>query len=329
MRIAFLGAGRWGMTLAIQLARKGFEIRLWEKDATRRKLLISERIVPELPETVRIPDSVVLSGDWDEVLSGSKVLVLALPSQVLRLVLRDLNPMIPGDLIIVSVMKGLEVSTGKRISEIVREFLPKVPFACLTGPGIPFDVAAGDPTTLLAASTVEADARWVRDLFAGGNLRIYSTGDLTGAEFGGALKNVVAIAAGVSDGLGLGMNAKAALLTRGLREMIRIGVTQGANPLTFAGLSGIGDLMVTAFSSKSRNYRFGLAIAKGVTVSDALCRLGGTVEGYSTCQAAKQLTDRHNVDAPIISQLYRVLYKAASIKDSIKNLLERTLKDEF
>jgi glycerol-3-phosphate dehydrogenase (NAD(P)+) len=272
MRIAFLGAGRWGMALALLLERRGHVIRLWEKDPERRNRLAANRIVPDLPETARIPDSLLPSGDLADVVKDAEVIVLALPTQALRENLRRLRDALTGQPIILSVMKGIEIGTRKRISEIIREFLPRLPIAVLTGPGIPYDTVAGDPTSLVVAASAETTAQIIRDNFSVANLRVYSSNDLVGVELGGALKNVMAVAAGMIDALGLGLNAKSALITRGLYEIIRLGVSAGANPMTFTGLAGVGDLIVTAFSPRSRNYRLGQAIGLGQSVPTCLRR---------------------------------------------------------
>ena len=328
MNISFLGAGRWGMTLALLLDRKGHKVKMWEKNEARLQRLVATRVVPDLPETSRVPDSLTISGQLPEVVAGAEIEILALPTQALRENLDLLRGALSGGPIVLSVMKGIEIGTRKRVTEIIREYLPRVRIAALTGPGIPYDVAAGDPTSLVVAAPVETDAQVIRDAFAAENLRIYSSNDLVGAELGGALKNVMAIAAGISDGIGLGINAKSALITRGLYEMTRLGICLGANPMTFAGLSGIGDLIVTAFSPKSRNHQFGMAIAQGKTIVETIASLSGVAEGYYTCQAAYELANRYNIELPITTELHRILYDSERPQDSIKRLLSRSLKSE-
>jgi glycerol-3-phosphate dehydrogenase (NAD(P)+) len=318
------------MTLGLLLVRKGHVVRMWEKNPERQDLLLSTRTVPDLPESVKIPSELSLYGDVARAVIDAEAIVLALPTQALRdslaLLARQARPELKT--LLVSVMKGIEIGTRKRVSEVIREFLPRNPLAVLTGPGIPFDVARGDPTSLVVAATEPGKAQLVRDNFSTDNLRIYSSEDLTGLELGGALKNVMAIAAGIIDGMGLGLNAKSALLTRGLYEVSRLGIALNANPLTFAGLSGIGDLIVTAFSPLSRNHQFGMAIAQGRSVNETIAALSGVAEGYYTCKAAYELANRLNIELPITSELHRILYESEHPRDSIRRLLSRSLKSE-
>jgi glycerol-3-phosphate dehydrogenase (NAD(P)+) len=329
MRIGFLGAGRWGMALGMLLDRKGRKVTMWEKNPERLARLRTDRTVPDLPPTALIPDSVILTDSIADAVRDADAVVLALPTQALRENLGLLRGKLTSNPIVVSVMKGIEISTRKRVSEIIKEFLPRTRIAVLTGPGIPYDVAKGDPTSLVVASAVEDVSQTIRDSFSAENLRIYSSSDLVGAELGGALKNVTIIAAGIADGIGLGLNAKSALLTRGLYEITRLGVCLGANPMTFAGLSGVGDLIVTAFSPRSRNHQFGLAIAQGRTADEAAASLSGVAEGYYTCRAAYDLANRFNVELPITAELHSILYESRSPRESIRKLISRSLKSEL
>ncbi len=328
MNISFMGAGRWGCAVALLLERRGHKVRMWEFDPARLTRLQTTRLAPDLPETARLPDSIVLTGDLRDAVESAGAIVLALPTQTLRENLKRLAEVMTGNPIILSVMKGIEIGTRLRVSEIVLKVMSKARVAVLTGPGMPYDVAAGDPTSLVVAAPAENDAKLIRDNFSVENLRLYSTTDLVGAELGGALKNVMAIAAGLVDGIGLGVNAKSAMLTRGLSEITRLGIAQGANPMTFAGLSGIGDLIVTSFSPRSRNYRFGVAIAQGKSVAETIAELSGVAEGYYTCQAAYELAAHARVELPITNELHRILYESEHPKDSIKRLLSRSLKSE-
>ncbi|MEO0107582.1 MAG: NAD(P)H-dependent glycerol-3-phosphate dehydrogenase [candidate division WOR-3 bacterium] len=328
MKIAFVGAGRWASALAILLVRKGHDVRLWEADAERLSRLLESRRLPDLPSDCLIPETVLVTGELDRAIQDARIIVLALPTQALRSNLPQVARLSKKEMLILSVMKGLEIGTKKRVSQIVAEFLPRNRVAILTGPGIPHDVARGDPTSLVIAAEQEAVATLVRDEFSVDNLRLYSSTDVVGAEMGGACKNVIAIAAGIADGIGLGINAKAALLTRGLYEIMRLATCVGANPMTLAGLSGMGDLVVTAFSPHSRNYQLGIAVAQGQEVAQTLAGLSGVAEGYYTCRAVLELANRFNVDLPLTHETHRILYQSVRPGESIRRLLNRTLKSE-
>lgn len=329
MKVAFLGAGRWAATLGIKLAEKGTTVALWEFNPASLDRLHSTRRHPDLPENVTVPDSVSATNDMGEAVSNAQLVVFAVPSDALADAVRQLKLLNPRPEAIVTVTKGIEPRTLKRLSVTIGEALPTLPIVVLAGPGIPYDVAAGDPTSLVAASASENAAVAVRDSFTGGNLRVYSHGDVVGVELGAALKNVIAIAAGVADGIGLGINAKAALLTRGLAEITRLGLAFNANPLTFAGLSGMGDLIVTAFSDHSRNHTLGFAIGRGETTAAALSRLSGVAEGATTVRSARSLAGSQRIEMPITEEVYRMLYEGVPARDSLARLLRRSPRQEI
>ncbi len=329
MRIAFVGAGRWGLALGIRLAANGHDISLWEFNPANIDRLTSTRRHPDLPESVSVPAEVLVTKDLARVVATAQVIVFAVPSDSLAGVVRQVKDLSPGPQALVTVTKGIEPKTLKRLSVTISGAMPELPVVVLAGPGIPYDVALGDPTSLVAASTNDTAAAAVRDAFTGGSLRVYSHGDVVGVELGAALKNVIAIAAGVADGIGLGINAKAALLTRGLAEISRLGLAFNANPLTFAGLSGMGDLIVTAFSDHSRNHTLGVAIGRGAKTTIALASLAGVAEGATTVRSARALAGAQRVEMPITEEVYRMLYEDLSPRDSMARLLRRSPRQEI
>jgi glycerol-3-phosphate dehydrogenase (NAD(P)+) len=329
MRIAFVGAGRWALALGMRLAANGHGVSLWEPDQGSLERLTSTRRHPDLPDAVTLPAAVTVTGELGDAAAAAQVVVLAVPSDAVAGVVRQVKTLALSHQTLVTVAKGIEPKTLKRLSVVISEALPGLPVVVLAGPGIPYEVALGDPTSLVAASASETAAATVRDRFTGGNLRIYSQDDIVGVELGAALKNVIAIAAGVADGIGLGINAKAALLTRGLAEMTRLGVALGANPLTFAGLSGAGDLIVTAFSDHSRNHSLGFAIGHGEPAERALSGLNGVAEGAQAVRSARTLAGSQEVEMPIAEEVYRMLYDGASPSDSMARLLRRTPRQEI
>jgi len=329
MRIAFVGAGRWALALGIRLAENGHEVSLWEFNDANLQRLTTTRRHPDLPEKATLPETVTVTDSLTKVTAAAQGIVFAVPSDVLVNAVRQVKALNPKPQVLVTVTKGIEPRSLKRLSVAIGESLPEPTVVVLAGPGIPYDVALGDPTSLVAASTSEAAAATVRDTFTGGNLRVYSHGDVVGVELGAALKNVIAIAAGVADGIGLGINAKAALLTRGLAEITRLGLAFNANPLTFAGLSGMGDLIVTAFSDHSRNHALGVAVGRGEPVAAALSGLSGVAEGAVTVRSARALAGNQRVEMPITEEVYRMLYEGASPRDSMTRLLRRSPRQEI
>ncbi len=329
MKVAFAGAGRWALALGIRLAAKGLDVSLWESNRASLDRLHLTRRHPDLPESVTIPETMVATDDLGKVVDGAQLVVFAVPSDALADVIRQVKAAGPKPQALVTVTKGIEPKSLKRLSVAISEALPAFPVVVLAGPGIPRDVALGDPTSLVAASSSETGATLVRDTFTGGNLRVYSHGDVVGVELGAALKNVIAIAAGIGDGIGLGINAKAALLTRGLAEITRLGLAFNANPLTFAGLSGMGDLIVTAFSDHSRNHALGVAIGQGESTATAVAKLSGVAEGATTARSARSLAGSQRVEMPITEEVCKILYEGLSPRDSMNRLLRRNPRQEI
>ncbi len=330
MSIGFIGAGRWAIALGLILNRKGLLIKMWEYDSERAAFLNKNRRIPELPETATIPETITITNNLIEVLADAEVLVFSVPAQSLRSAVTAVFEATPrDDTILVSAVKGIDQKTFKRMSEVIREKFVKAKPVVLAGPGIPYEVVAGAPTSLVAASEDTKACTLAQEIFSFENLRVYSHSDVIGVELGGALKNVIAIAAGICDGLDLGINAKAALLTRGLAEISRLGIALNANPLTFAGLSGMGDLIVTAFSPHSRNWQVGKELAKGKKVAEILNTLLGIAEGIETAKAAVGLAAKFRVEMPLTEEINRILLENSDPKESLERLLKRRLKSEL
>ena len=325
MKTAVVGSGAWGTALAIALCKNGHDVTMWtfekelipEMEATRRN--------PRLPGAV-LPDHLKISGDYGCV-AGCKLVVMASPSFPARSVCRGVAPYLDEDAVLVSVTKGLEAGTHLRMSEIVEQETGKEVVA-LTGPSHAEEVSQDIPTGLLAACQNQQKAELVQDAFMSETLRIYTSADPVGAELGGALKNVIALCAGITDGLGFGDNTKAMLMTRGLTETARLGVALGAKKETFTGLAGVGDLIVTCTSMHSRNRRAGILIGQGKSAQEAMKEVGAVVEGYYAAKSAYELGKSRGIDMPITEAAYKVLYEDADVKQAVQMLLSRQRKAE-
>ncbi|MCD5390783.1 NAD(P)H-dependent glycerol-3-phosphate dehydrogenase [candidate division NPL-UPA2 bacterium] len=325
-RIAILGAGSWGCTLAWHLNKKGILVRLWDLES-QVKLLKKRRRCLKIPK-VRIPSRIEITPCLDEATDGAQIIFIALPSQVVRKVIRKLKNF-ARDQIIVSASKGIENKTLMRISEVIIDVLGRRSVAVLSGPSHAEEVCRRIPTTIVAASQDGKAARRIQQLFMTETLRVYTNPDIIGVELGGALKNPIAIAAGISDGLGFGDNTKAALLTRGLAEITRLGIVMGARRETFAGLSGMGDLITTCISRHSRNRNLGEAIGQGKTLKQALKRIGMVVEGVPTTKSARGLARKYGVEMPITEQIHQVLFQGKDPYRAVADLMLREAKPEL
>ena len=325
MKVCVVGSGAWGTALAIRLHENGHDVTVWtferdlipEMEATRRN--------PRLPG-VELPEGMKFSGDYACV-QGAKLVVIASPSFPMRSVCRGAAPFIDKDAVVVSVTKGIEDGTCKRMSEIVAEETGKK-VVVLCGPSHAEEVALNIPTGCLAACEDQALAEFVQDAFMSDTFRIYTSADPLGAELGAALKNVIALCAGICDGMGYGDNTKAMLMTRGLTEMARLGVAMGANKDTFAGLTGVGDLIVTCTSMHSRNRRAGILIGQGKDVQEAMKEVGAVVEGYYAAKSAWALAQKVGVEMPITEAAYKVLYEGMNARTVTRELLMRNRKAE-
>jgi glycerol-3-phosphate dehydrogenase (NAD(P)+) len=324
---AVVGATAWGATLAIHLARNGLPVTLVARDAEEAHGLEAARVHERRLPGVAFPDSLRVSCGPDAV-AGAGLVCFAVPSQTLAANAKVVAPGVSTDAVLLSATKGIDIATGQRMSEVLSAAIPGRPIAVLSGPNLSREVASGLPGTTVIA-TRDGHAEALRNAFHSTALRVYTTDDLVGVEFGGALKNVIAIAAGIADAFGFGDNAKAAIITRGLAEMTRLGVAAGANPLTFQGLAGIGDAIATCYSPLSRNRRLGELIGRGATLDEALEELGETAEGARTIPAALLVAGRLGVEMPITAGLEQVLYHGVKPLDAISNLLEREPRSEL
>ncbi len=325
MKAAVVGSGAWGTALAIRLCQNGHDVTMWTYEKDLIPQMEQTRRNPRLPQAL-LPQELKLSSDYACV-SGCKLVVIASPSFPLRGVCRNAAPYIDHDAVVVSVTKGLEQDTHLRMSQVAAQETGK-DVVVLTGPSHAEEVSANIPTGLLAASTNQALAEFVQDVFMDDTLRIYTCPDPVGAELGAALKNVIALCAGVTDGLGFGDNTKAMLMTRGLTETARLGVALGAKKETFAGLAGVGDLIVTCTSMHSRNRRAGILIGQGKSPQEAMKEVGAVVEGYYAARSAYELGKAQNIDMPITEAAYQVLYEGADVRQVVPALLTRQRKSE-
>ncbi|MBI3318670.1 MAG: NAD(P)-dependent glycerol-3-phosphate dehydrogenase [Candidatus Omnitrophica bacterium] len=328
LRVTVLGDGGWGTCLAVLLNAQGHRVTLWgafpEYIAEMRTTRQNRKFLPG----IEIPASVELTSELAGSLKDPELLVVAVPSQYLKGVLEKAAAGPWGRALVVSVVKGIDPGTLQRMSELIRGTVPARRICVLSGPSISYEVARGVPTTVLAASEEEALAREVQEIFSSERFRVYTSTDCVGVELGGALKNVIAIACGAADGLGFGTNTKAALATRGLAEMARLGTAMGAKQPTFFGLSGLGDLITTCFSPHSRNRTLGERLGKGSSLAETLKGMEQVAEGVTTAQSAYRLSQRHKVEMPITQAVYQVLYEGKSPAQTVQELMLREPKPE-
>ncbi len=331
MRIAVLGAGSWGTALSIILTGNNHHVTLWSHDKQYTDDILLKRENPSFLPGVSIPPEINATSNLDESVEGCEMIVTAVPSQFVRNVMVRLHHLPYEKLVVVNVAKGIEVGTLMTMSQVLRDTLPNVPsssIATLSGPSHAEEVSRKVPTTVVAASTNPETAKLVQRTFMTPYFRVYASTDLKGVEIGGSLKNVIAIAAGIVDGANLGDNTKAALMTRGIAEITRIGVALGAHVQTFAGLSGIGDLMVTCMSRHSRNRHVGVEIGKGRKLRDILAEMVMVAEGVETTRSANELAKQVGVEVPICAEVYKMLFEEKDAKQSTYDLMTRGAKGE-
>jgi len=327
--IVVLGAGSWGTALAIQFARGGGPTILWGRAEDEPEKIARERENGRYLPGAKFPPALVVEPDFKRALAQGDDVVLVVPSSVLRIVLREVKPLLAPKARIAWASKGFELSSGKLPHQVASEVLgPGVPIAVLSGPTFAKEVGQGLPTAIAVASPDEDFARSLAERISSGGFRAYTQTDIVGVEIGGAVKNVLAIATGCSDGLGYGSNSRVFLITRGLAELMRLGVALGAKRETLMGLAGLGDLVLTCTDDQSRNRRFGRALAAGKPVDQAIAEIGQVVEGYHAAKAVHEVAQRHDVDMPICRHVYEVLHEGVPIDQVVKAMLARAVTPE-
>jgi glycerol-3-phosphate dehydrogenase (NAD(P)+) len=326
--IAFIGGGSFGTALAAMLGRKGLKVNVWDRDAEIVEEINTSRTNKRYLSGIKIPKGVTALFSLEDAIKESRCIVLAVPSHVIRDTCRTIKDMIKDDQIIISIAKGIEVGTKKRLSQVIKDELPANPVVILSGPSHAEEVAMNLPTTVVVTSEDMEYADEVQDLFMTSEFRVYTNEDIVGVEIGGAVKNIIALAAGISDGIGYGDNTKAALMTRGMHEIMRIGTKLGGSTRTFYGLTGMGDLIVTCTSKHSRNRSAGFLIGQGATREEAIEKVGMVVEGIKACKAFYELKEELDVQMPITDQLYKVLFEGKDPKDAVVKLMTRDKKSE-
>jgi len=324
MSVSIIGAGSWATALAVLLAKKGLKVKMWSRRAKQADEINNTRENLRYLPGVVIPAGVTATGDLEEALAGTEAVILGVPSHSVRENVQAIAPLLKESRLIINTAKGIEEGSLLRLSQVMAEELGnKHRLVALSGPSHAEEVARDIPTAIVVAAHNRKAAEEAQDLFMTPKFRVYTNPDLTGVELGGALKNVIALCCGISDGLGFGDNTKAALMTRGLAEIARLGVDMGAQALTFAGLAGVGDLIVTCTSVHSRNRRAGMEIGQGKSVEEAMASVQMVVEGVRTTRGAWGLAQWHGVEMPIIEQAHRVLFEGADAKEAVVRLMTR------
>lgn len=329
--VTVLGAGSWGTALGIVLADNNHHVKLWTHRPEQAKAINNTHKNEKYLE-IMIPEEIKAFHDLEEAIKDSEAIIIVVPTKAIRDVCAQLNSILKHSPVIIHATKGIEPDSFKRVSEIISEELDRYNYediVVLSGPSHAEEVARRQPTTVTVSSVNNKLAKYAQDLFINEAFRVYTSTDVIGIELGGALKNIIALGAGISDGLGFGDNAKAALLTRGLAEIARLGTSLGANPLTFLGLPGVGDLVVTCTSAHSRNWRAGNLLGRGQSLPQVLDQMGMAVEGVRTTKAAYQLASKKNVEMPITSGLYEVLFNNKNPKEVVENLMNRDKREEL
>ncbi|WP_312908463.1 NAD(P)H-dependent glycerol-3-phosphate dehydrogenase [Tissierella praeacuta] len=328
-KIGVLGGGSWGTALGVLLANKGYDVDIWSRDKKQVEEMNNSRINKKYLPDIILPSNLKLTNDLEKVNSNKDLIILSVGTHGIREVLKNSKPYIKPNQIIVNVSKGIENGSLLRISQIVEAIIPNSKYAILSGPSHAEEVANNIPTAVVSASKDKDVSEYVQDLFITPNFRVYTNPDVIGVELGGALKNIIALGAGISDGLNCGDNTKAALMTRGIFEMARLGEKMGAKTNTFSGLSGIGDLIVTCTSMHSRNRRAGILIGQGMKIDDAIKQIGMVVEGIKTTKSTFELAKKYNINMPITEEIYDVLYEDKDVRNSVANLMIRDRKHEM
>lgn len=327
MKVAVIGAGSWGTALAIRLAKNNHIVTVWGRDKEKVEIINSTHENTEYLPNIKIPENVIFTTDFSCV-KDSDFIIISVPTHSVRQISKELSGLIENQ-IIINVAKGIENGTLATMSQVIKEELPENKVVVLYGPSHAEEVSKDIPTTVVSASEDIDAAKAVQDLFMSSYFRVYTNTDVIGVEIGGSIKNVIALCAGISDGLGFGDNTKAALMTRGLAEISRLGLAMGADPLTFAGLSGVGDLIVTCTSMHSRNRRCGILIGQGKTLNEAQEEVRMVVEGVRTTKSAYELSKKLGVEMPITEQAYEILFNGKNSREAVFDLMMRDKKGEI
>lgn len=332
MEIAVVGAGGWGTALSVMLASQGHRVSLWVRENETYKTIILKRRNEAFLPGIRLPDSVRPATELPEALAGKPVVIIAVPSRWVRETAAKLGSCLEPGALIVSAAKGLEQGSGLRMSQVLAQELPAAfqsRIAVISGPTHAEEVARNIPSATVVAAMDQAVAKQLQDILSNSCFRVYTNTDIAGVELGGALKNVIALGAGILDGLGLGDNTKAALITRGIAEITRLGVALGARPATFSGLSGLGDLIVTCASRHSRNRNVGLQLGRGKPLGEVLSGMKMVAEGVTATRVAYELAVKHGVEMPITTQIYRILFEGYPCRQALDMLMQRKNKNEI
>ncbi len=328
-RICFLGAGSWGIALAVLCEANGHRVTVWSKTKEKVEMLREKREDANRLPGIKLPESIVIEDDLEKACSEKDILVFSVASPYIRSTARLVKPFIQEGQIIVNAAKGIEDTTLMTLCPIIEQELPQADVAVLSGPSHAEEVSRGAPTTVVVGAKSEKTAVFIQDVFMGKNFRVYVSPDIIGIELGGALKNVIALAAGILDGMGLGDNTKAALMTRGIAEISRLGMEMGGKMESFFGLSGIGDLIVTCTSKHSRNHNCGYLLGKGKTLEEAKREIRQVIEGVNCARAAMALANRHHVNMPIVEQINAVLFDGKSVEQALSDLILRERVIEY
>ncbi len=327
-KVAVLGAGSWGMALAKVLCDNGKNVCIWSNMAPQVEALQKTRQNPGYLPGFLLPEKIEVTGDLSKAVTGADAVIVVVPSAAVRAVAQQLKSLLKPETVVVNAAKGFEKGTLLRLSQVLCQELPGQPVAVLSGPSHAEEVSKAMPTTIVAAAENHDLALVVQDLFINPYFRVYTNSDLLGVEISGAMKNIIALGAGMADGLGYGDNAEAALMTRGLAEIARLGMTMGAGLLTFAGLAGMGDLIVTCGSRHSRNRRAGVLIGKGVSLDQAVKEVGMVVEGVDATESGYRLAQKYGVEMPITETIYKVLFEGYPVEEAMLNLMTREKRRE-
>lgn len=326
--VGVIGAGAWGTALAVQLVRNGCQVSLWGRNAEHLAKLESDKENQRYLAGVSLPEELKFCADLKQLARDYEHLLMVVPSHSFRTILREIKPELTNKSRISWATKGLELDSGEFLHTVLEQEVPEVATAIVSGPSFATELGQGQPTVMTAASENQEFLKEIVTTFHGQNLRIYPSDDVLGVEIGGAIKNVLAIATGIADGLGYGSNTQAALITRGLAEMVRLGITLGAKRETLMGVSGVGDLVLTCTDNQSRNRRMGLYLGQGMSMDEATEKIGQALEGVKTAGVVMQVADQAGVEMPISKMVYRILYQGHSSKDAVGELLARGVRAE-